>query len=236
MAPGADGWVTYQIELLIRRGGLSVTVSGSENSVQIAIKRDTSIVLSVGRPGWFAKVPISNLGRVTMFGPDTEMFSPMAWLSDQAHVALLAALPLRDGSCLEIVRNATTWTGPPVDLGADPNDVIDALTAVATSLPPGASDEPKVSGPLPAALEPLRQLAPSWAISDDAERSARVSKAHTRTLLTLWSMVGPVLSEVDAFITTAEPSRVGDAAVLGDLAQAALEARNRLSQRGVVVS
>jgi hypothetical protein len=226
-----SGPIQYDSELRLRRSGHAVVVRANADRVYVQDRIESAIVFAAGAPGLMYRVPVPNEADIALFRGDASDVDPRPWLADSSNAELVSSLPLAQGRRLEVVRNMLVWEGVPADL-SDAPAVIDALSAVADALPQRATEQRSIAGELPPDLEDLRSLVPKWAISDDEARTARMRQRSTVTLAKLWATVGPQLAAIDRFIAQTPATGDDDAAALGDLAQAALEARAILESRG----
>lgn len=226
--------IRYDSYVRIRRGGRTMTVRATEDRVGIGTPVSSSIVFAAGHPGLMTRRRLPDTDGTPLFSADSDRSDPRPWLADAGHRRLVDALPLDGARQLEVVRNVLHWHGMAEDLDTEPS-VLDQLVLLADALPKDGDGQPVVSGTLPADLEILRKLIPKWALSDDEARTDRIARASDSSLLALWTSASPRLSAIDLFIEDAEPSSLELAASLGDLAQAALEARTELESRGVAL-
>jgi hypothetical protein len=195
----------------------------------------SSIVFAGGAPGLMTRLPLVGRVGAPIFAADSDRFDPRDWLADEGHSSLVNALPLTDGRQLDVARNRVVWHGWARDLDAN-SPVIDHLTSLLDALPREPPVHRTITEVLPAGLAALLPLIDKWALSDDDARVHRIGRASSASLSALWSTISPHLGAIDRFIEAAGASRAEDAALLGDLAQAAHEARAELNTRGVVLA
>ena len=211
-----------------------MTIRATDDRLGIETPVSSSIVFAAGHPGLMTRRPLPDTAGAPLFSADSDRFDARPWLADAEHRSLVDALPLGGARQLEVVRNLLHWHGMAEDLETKPS-VLDQLVLLAEALPKDIDDRRVISGTLPADLEMLRKLIPKWALSDDVTRTDRIARASDSSLRALWTSASPRLGAIDRFIEDAEPSSLELAATLGDLAQAALEARTELETRGVAL-
>jgi hypothetical protein len=215
------------------RDGHSVSWATNGSMFLIGVSASSSIVFAAGTPDQIlgASKPVQPTEAV-VFRSDTH--SPSAWLSENGHSSLVIALGLGSNEQLVVARNSATLM-----VEADWLRFSDLLALVA-ALPP---DRPPVGeGEVidglrfdAAEVTPeLRQLLPMlrrWATGDDTARSNRIASATDEDLRELVEVVSPELQAIDAFIDSIGEPLPDEAALLGSLAEAALEAKHELERK-----
>jgi hypothetical protein len=226
------GGIPYDCYVRIRRGRWSMIVRAHDDRLCVEAAVRSSIVFAGGLPGLMTRQPLPDAVGVPLYRSDSDRFDPRIWLADHEHRGLVNALPLSAGRRLEVARNLLSWHGWAQDFDAG-SSLLDQVARLAEALPPDIAERREIKGVLPSDLEILRELIPKWALSDDDAREGRVTGASASSLHALWKKTAPRLGAIDRFIEQAGPSSTEDAALLGDLAQAALEARAELEARGI---
>jgi hypothetical protein len=198
------------------------------------VELPTSLVFTVNRQ--FELVPtkgrLKSAGQSIYVG-DSSLQSVKDLLSNRAATSSLKDLKLLSGEYLKQTVAETQCCLVPQGLEADWQRLLLLLRFIdllpREELPPDKLLFDKSRVP-----EPLGVLAPlveQWAISDDAEREMKVCRSSTKRLRALVSAVNPLLSEVDRFLDQQSEPLPDEAILLGDLAQASLEAQIELESR-----
>jgi hypothetical protein len=214
---------------VVRFGHLGHRIAWSANDSQflIEVEQPSGLVFAAGQPDLVvgAARPAGVIGGVAVFETATGDGAPLrAWID--AHGAKLPALGLRGTEQLLIATNRTTLIVEPGGLEQDLRR-LDALCALATTLPGAGTGKAVDAADLPTTLEPLRSLLEQWAIDDDEQRSLAIEHASDSELEELWRAVGPKLGAIDAALEHGDAS----SAPLGGVAQAALEAEREMQRR-----
>ena len=99
-------------------------------------------------------------------------------------------------------------------------------------LPRAADETPVDFSDLPADFIGLISLMKSWAVSDDQQRSEKLSRAPSPRLTRLVKQVTPHLGAIDVYLESFQGRAIAEsAAAPGCLAECALEAQLVLAER-----
>lgn len=227
----AGGPLSRAVQLDATR--LPARVQSNEHWLMITVERETTLCFAGPGPervigciralGTFDGIPI--------FVPHwfEQIDEAAGWL--RTHAALLAPWVSAAGERLLVARNQSTFYLTPT--GTE-NDLqrLDALITAVEHLPAPREQESFLA--VPDHLHSLIPLVATWSMADDDQRSAAIARATDHELDELWRSVAPHLDAIDAFLDGS--SDVPGAVELGDLAQAAVEARRELSGRGKKIS
>ena len=165
---------------------------------------------------------------VRLAQPDREAHAG-DWLQSYAH--LFAGAVEADGERFQVARNKTVLYVRPRGVPDDIQRLETLIMAVERLPAPDTNTQPPV---LPDQFRDLGALAVSWALSEDGERSEAIAGGSDDELKALWRTVAPRLDEIATLLETSDDA--AELVVLGDLAQAAQEARHELARRGRTVS
>jgi hypothetical protein len=219
---------------------ISWATNGTRFLIEVGVS--TSLTFAAGRPDVIvaASQPVLLAGTTLIY--QTTNF-PIAWpaASDQETLiaALIAALDLGSEEQLLVARNKTTLLVEPHGTESDSKRLASLLALVAALPPfhpPGSTGE-VVEGlrfddaKIPSKLQGLLPMLRVWAVGDDQVRSERIRSAPDGDLRDLVGAVAPLLIEIDALIAAENGVGSDEAVLLGDLAQAVLEAKQELERR-----
>lgn len=201
--------------------------------------------LHVGRPDEIGSPQrvARSIGGVPVYLPDTPddnsrpyNEATVRWLADPVNIGLLERLGLSTGEWASVSAN---WTIASLSAGGEGTDLqrVDTLLQIVQSATdPQATwlREPRLTAAsIPTQFRGLLPMIRKWAIDDDSIRGDRLSRARTSTLLSLWSEVGPRLSEIDDYLDSIGQSASYETLKVGRLAEASVEAHVELERRGV---
>jgi hypothetical protein len=215
--------------LVFRRSGRRFTLlPQSELALVLSADVSSAICLSVRDAGLYGASMVRKAqvaGRPIYWNED-ERFSPRVWLENSAHLRALEAVTVHPGEYLCIYRNGIMLSLRAVG-GQALLERVQALENLARLLPPDIVEGRAFKrAAVPAPLRPLRATALKWGLSDDSEREEALARATRAQLTRLVAKVDPLLPAIDALLDTDDSSE--EACMLGDLAQAVLEAKDIL--------
>jgi hypothetical protein len=229
----------FDQECRFSRDGHAITWRANGRLFMIDVMAASGIVFAAGRPDQIvgASQPAGSAAGVAIFV--NSAFLPTSWLSELEHAILVAALGVGRNEHLLVARNKTSLMVEPRGIEADWKRLDDLLLLV-TALPP--DDPPPPNGELidglhfdaPDVAPEFQQLLPmlrTWATGDDTDRSDRIAAASNDALRELVTTVGGELHRIDALIDSPGERLSDEAALLGRLAEATLEAQHELARR-----
>ena len=225
LADVVEGTTDGRSRLSFRRDGRKLTVVPQSDAMLVLhIPASSAIVLSLRLPRTpgHGLEPQAERDGVPICWRSDGQFSPATWLQKDRNRDALKAVPLSDSEYLYAYRNGLDMRMRP-RAGRDLLNRIDAALNVLRVLPPEAAAPTFKSSAVPEELRPLRALALKWGIADDEDRSTAVGEATRAQLVRLVAKVEPLLPAIDAYLQQDDTSE--EALMLGDLAQAAAEAR-----------
>jgi hypothetical protein len=223
---------TFREEVRFVRDGIPTWVesSGSYAAIRAKVELDSG-VWSVNEPDtiFFTKRPQKDpksIGKWPLFVHGDWSHAAEQILRSKSFQELLSQLDLKNGDSLHIYRNGVIFYSKPtavptfLDRAAVFLEIVQELCNFA-----GVKEE---AIGLPAAFGDLNDLAQLWAISDDNDRADAIEEASVEALEELVRRVEPRIGRIDIHLGKHDGDR--DAA-LGCLAEAAAEAKIRLSGR-----
>lgn len=195
---------------------------------------NTSVMFSIPKPDamHMSVSKLSVRGLPPVYVPERSLGEVEDWLSDAEVRACLNSLALKKGEYLTQVLNMTWACFVPRGLDADWAR-LELLVRLIGLLPEGKPKrQPKIdASTLPELLRPLVSLIREWALSDDAKREAKIQNASMNKLASLHTSVQPLLADIDTFIDSSGDRLPDEAMLLGDLAQAGIEAGLEIERR-----
>lgn len=221
-----DDATTAMVRLPTRlaRGEVFIFSIGSKRKVGVEIKMGSSLYLVIGGPG-----PAWNLATTALGDQSPPVYYAPGIASEESIRHWLVG-----GGSEAIERLAlgpedrVRVYGSRIDLdlsrGTSPTDVarrIDALVALARTLPPAPRER---RAKVPPAFADLQPFARRWAVTDDHDREEALDGASKRDLRRLVDAVLPRLADIELMLDAAGEPLSEEMIDLQALAQAAVEA------------
>jgi hypothetical protein len=207
----------------------------TDDLLSLRVRCVTSITVAIGGidPVHVSRTPIASIGELQVSVNEGRIVESENWLNRAETKALLAGISLSHGERLFIWQNAAELFVMPAGTSVIWKR-LDALFALLSTLPSQVQTRSRITKTdVPVALHPALPLLSRWALSDDHDRELRIGKARTRSLVVLRDTVVPLLGDIDAYLVGFGATTPESANRLGDLAQAAIEARQELNRRAV---
>jgi hypothetical protein len=223
----------FSLHCRFTRNGLKIECGANEELVSFQVRCATAIAIAVGGqdPIRASTISIAPWRDLPAFVNVRLKAETVGWFNDSGTAALLAQMELVRRERLFVWRNAAELFVLPDDTSAMWKR-LDIFCKLVHSLPPDSQLKPRISkADVPQDLGAAVPLLSRWAISDDQAREERIGRARTASLVALRDAIVPLLGRIDAYIDGFGPTPPESATRFGDLAQAAIEARQEVDRR-----
>jgi hypothetical protein len=223
----------FSLHCRFTRSGRKIECGANEELVSLHVRCATAIAIAVGGqdPIWASTTSIAPWRDLPVFVNERLKAETVGWFNETETAALLAQMELLQGERLFVWQNAAELFVLPRDTSSMWNR-LDILCKLVGTLPPDTQVKQRLSkADVPMDLRAALPLLSRWAISDDQTREERIGRARTPSLVALRDAVVPLLGRIDAYIEGFGPTPPKSATRFGDLAQAAIEARQEVDRR-----
>jgi hypothetical protein len=225
----------FRHELKLKHRGRPVTLRSNDQFVAIEVRGDFGIdaVFSINRRDR-VMMTSPRLSKRTKFRKwllfVDGVVGPPSILEEVEVRCAIEALELDPHESLHVYRNGLTlYSRPTSDQRLA--DLLGSAVAVAERLP-AAEKVVRSFAALPSEFRSLVPMIRRWAVSDDAERMARMERASRGQLELLVRRLTPVFPAINKYLDSFGGTPSEPAVALGTLAECATEAELLLRRRG----